>query len=152
MSSTIDYEHFSKLSMMVGTIQSAEDIPKADKLYKIMVDLGPTIGTRQIVAGIKPSYEKESLIGHHQANLLVGPDDEHGSHGGAVRGRAAVGQVGVRGKHVVELGHRERGVVDDREVGGGAREGLDVTLPLLVVLNAVDGYAHHLRIALLELG
>ena len=62
MSSTIDYEHFSKISMMVGTIQSAEDIPKADKLYKLMVDLGPEIGIRQILAGIKPSYEKESLV------------------------------------------------------------------------------------------
>lgn len=70
MSSTIDYEHFSKLSMMVGTIQSAEDIPKADKLYKLMVDLGPTVGIRQIVAGIKPSYEKTSLI-NKQIIVLV---------------------------------------------------------------------------------
>ena len=62
MSSIIDYEHFSKVSMMVGTIQSAEDIPKADKLYKLMVDLGPAIGVRQILAGIKLSYEKSSLI------------------------------------------------------------------------------------------
>lgn len=62
MSSTIDYEHFSKISMRVGTIQSAEDIPKADKLYKLMVDLGPEIGVRQILAGIKPSYERESLV------------------------------------------------------------------------------------------
>lgn len=62
MSSTIDYDHFSKVSMMVGTIQSAEDIPKADKLYKLMVDLGSTIGVRQIIAGIKPSYEKSNLI------------------------------------------------------------------------------------------
>ena len=70
MSETIDYEHFSKLSMMVGTIQSAEDIPKADKLYKIMVDLGPMIGIRQIVAGIKPSYQKESLT-NKQIIVLV---------------------------------------------------------------------------------
>ena len=70
MSSTIDYEHFSKLSMMVGTIQSAEDIPKADKLYKLMVNMGPTIGIRQIVAGIKPSYEKEALI-NKQIIVLV---------------------------------------------------------------------------------
>ena len=70
MSSTIDYDHFSKLSMMVGTIQSAEEIPKADKLYKLMVDLGPIVGTRQIVAGIKPSYEKDSLV-NKQIIVLV---------------------------------------------------------------------------------
>ena len=70
MSSTIDYDHFSKLSMMVGTIQSADEIPKADKLYKLMVDMGPDIGIRQIVAGIKPSYEKESLI-NKQIIILV---------------------------------------------------------------------------------
>jgi methionyl-tRNA synthetase len=62
MSSNIDYDYFSKISMMVGTIKTAEDIPKADKLYKLTVDIGPSIGIRQIVAGIKGSYEKKDLI------------------------------------------------------------------------------------------
>lgn len=70
MSLNIDYEHFSKLSMMVGTIKSAEEIPKADKLYKLMVDMGSTIGERQIVAGIKQSYEKEGLV-NKQIIVLV---------------------------------------------------------------------------------
>jgi hypothetical protein len=42
-------------------------------------------------------------VGHGQLQLLVGADDEHGAHGGAVRGRAAVGQVGLCGEHVEGL-------------------------------------------------
>ncbi len=46
----ISYEDFAKLEIRIGTVTSAERIEGADKLLKLIVDLGSE--TRQIVAGI----------------------------------------------------------------------------------------------------
>ena len=70
MSENIDYDHFSKIKMMVGTIKTVEEIPKADKLYKLAVDVGPEIGIRTLVAGIKTSYSQNELI-NKQIVILV---------------------------------------------------------------------------------
>ena len=48
------------LNLKVAKIISVEDIPKADKLYIIKIDLGDE--QRQIVAGLKGFYKKEELI------------------------------------------------------------------------------------------
>lgn len=53
---------FSKLDLRVAKILDVADIPGADKLYILQVDLGP-LGKRTIVAGMKPYYPKEELIG-----------------------------------------------------------------------------------------
>jgi len=58
--STIQYDDFAKLELKVGTIKKVEDIPDADKLYKLEVDTGEK---RVIVAGIKKNYSKEDLKG-----------------------------------------------------------------------------------------
>lgn len=57
----ITFADFQKLDIRVGEIKSAEEIEGADKLYKLMVDLGGE--ERQLVAGIKPYYPKEELVG-----------------------------------------------------------------------------------------
>lgn len=59
--SQIKYDDFAKLDLRVGTIEKAEDIDGADKLYKLQVDIGTE--KRQILAGIKPYYKKEELVG-----------------------------------------------------------------------------------------
>ncbi|OIQ77435.1 hypothetical protein GALL_408660 [mine drainage metagenome] len=46
----------------------------------------------------------------------------------------------------------QRGIVDDREVRRRAGEMLDVALPLPMLFDIVDRYAHHLGVALGELG
>ena len=56
------------LDLRVAEIKKVEDHPNADKLYVLQVDIGETGGTsfpafRQIVAGMKPYYKKEELIG-----------------------------------------------------------------------------------------
>jgi len=53
---------FSKLDLRVARIARVEDHPNADKLYVITLDLGE-MGERQIVAGIKPWYKKDELMG-----------------------------------------------------------------------------------------
>ncbi len=57
----ITFDDFKKLDLRVAEIRAAEEIPGADKLFKLTVDLGGE--TRELVAGIKLFYEKEALVG-----------------------------------------------------------------------------------------
>ena len=59
---TISINDFSKVILLVGTIDSCEDIPGSDKLYKLSVNFGE-FGIRQILSGIKKSFSHEQLIG-----------------------------------------------------------------------------------------
>ncbi len=52
---------FTKVEMRVGQIKSAERVAGADKLLKVMVDIGNEV--RQIVAGIATVYQPEQLVG-----------------------------------------------------------------------------------------
>jgi len=57
----VSIEEFQKLDLRVARIISVEDHPRAEKLYVLKLDLGGE--ERQLVAGIKNYYEKESLVG-----------------------------------------------------------------------------------------
>jgi methionyl-tRNA synthetase len=57
----ISFEEFGKLDLRVAKIVSAEPIAKANKLYKLTVDLGEE--QRQVVAGIAEAYKPEELVG-----------------------------------------------------------------------------------------
>ncbi|MHA2306308.1 MAG: methionine--tRNA ligase [Candidatus Hodarchaeales archaeon] len=61
--SIIPFKDFQKLDIRIGTITSAEKVPKADKLLKLKVDLGSEIGERQLVAGIATHRNIDDLIG-----------------------------------------------------------------------------------------
>ena len=56
----ITYDDFVKVQLKVGKIIDAEEIPNADKLYKLTVDLGEE--KRTICAGIKEYYSKDELL------------------------------------------------------------------------------------------
>lgn len=56
----IQYDDFAKLDLRIGTITQAEKVPKADKLLKLLVDLGTE--TRTIVSGIALHFSPESLV------------------------------------------------------------------------------------------
>ena len=58
--STIQFEDFAKLDLRVAKIIAAEEIPKADKLWKLTLDVGE-LGQRTICAGIKEFYSSEEL-------------------------------------------------------------------------------------------
>jgi methionyl-tRNA synthetase len=58
----IDIEDFKKIQLRVGEIIEVEEIKNSKKLYKLKVDLGED-KPRTIMAGIKPYYSKEELIG-----------------------------------------------------------------------------------------
>jgi methionyl-tRNA synthetase len=57
----INIEDFKKLELKVAEIKEVNDHPHADRLYIITVNLGSS--TKQVVAGIRNSYQKEDLIG-----------------------------------------------------------------------------------------
>ncbi len=58
---TITYDEFKKLDIRIAEIKRAEKVAGADKLLQLVLDDGE--GERQIVAGIAPFYDPESLIG-----------------------------------------------------------------------------------------
>jgi methionyl-tRNA synthetase len=58
----ISFEDFKRLDARVGTITQVERIPRTEKLYKILVDLG-SLGVRQTVS---------SLVGYYQPDQLKG--------------------------------------------------------------------------------
>jgi methionyl-tRNA synthetase len=57
----ISIEDFAKVEMRTGEIRSAEAVPGAQKLLKLMVDIGTEV--RQVVAGIAGYYKPEDIVG-----------------------------------------------------------------------------------------
>lgn len=57
----IQYDDFAKLELKTGIIRQAEKVPKADKLLKLLVDLGSE--QRTIVSGIALHYAPEEIVG-----------------------------------------------------------------------------------------
>lgn len=59
--SQITIDDFAKVDLRVATVVEAERVKGADKLLRLIVDLG--FEKRQILAGIATAYKPESLIG-----------------------------------------------------------------------------------------
>jgi len=57
----IQFDDFAKIDLRVGTITSAERIPKADKLLKLEVDMGTEV--RTICSGIAEHFAPEEIVG-----------------------------------------------------------------------------------------
>jgi methionyl-tRNA synthetase len=56
----IDINQFSNIDLRVAKIIKAEDVKDADKLLQLTLDVGD-LGTRNVFAGIKSSYEPADL-------------------------------------------------------------------------------------------
>jgi len=57
----ISFEEFKRLDLLIARILAVDEIPGADKLYQLTVDLGNE--HRKCVAGIKEHFSAEYLIG-----------------------------------------------------------------------------------------
>jgi len=57
----ISYDEFKKLDIRVALVEKVEKVPKADKLYKLSIDLGTE--KRTLVAGLAEHYKIEDLQG-----------------------------------------------------------------------------------------
>ena len=60
--SFIEIDDFAKVDLRVGTVLSAERVPKADKLLLMKIDINEE-QPRQVLAGIAQYYEPEKLVG-----------------------------------------------------------------------------------------
>lgn len=64
------FDEFKKWEIKIGTILSAEKVPDADRLLKLMIDLGE--GTpRQILSGIAEYYPDPSVLAGKQVPVLA---------------------------------------------------------------------------------
>lgn len=61
MAETVSIQQFARLDLRVGRVVNVRDHPNAAKLYLLDVDLGPEIGQRQTVAGLKPYMPPDAL-------------------------------------------------------------------------------------------
>ena len=59
--SQISIDDFAKVDLRVATVVEAERVKGADKLLRLVVDLG--FEKRQVLAGIALAYQPESLVG-----------------------------------------------------------------------------------------
>jgi len=58
----VTFEEFKRIDARVGTITQVERVPRTEKLYKILVDLG-SLGVRQTVSSLVGYYEPHQLRG-----------------------------------------------------------------------------------------
>lgn len=60
---TINWNDFEEVDLRAGTIIRIEDFPKAKKpAFKLWIDLGAEIGTKQSSAQITKRYKKHDLL------------------------------------------------------------------------------------------
>jgi methionyl-tRNA synthetase len=62
LTSEVTFEEFKKLDARVGTVTQVERVPRTEKLYRILVDLGP-LGVRQTLSSLVGFYEPNELVG-----------------------------------------------------------------------------------------
>jgi tRNA-binding protein len=65
----VSYDVFEKIDIRVGQIERVEDIQKAEKLVRLIVDFGDH--KRTILAGIKPERENPAALEGKQALFVV---------------------------------------------------------------------------------
>jgi len=93
----ISIEDFAKVDMRVGEVKSAERVPGANKLLKLLVDIGSEV--RQVVAGIAEYYEPPKLIG--MKVVLVTNLQPRKLRGVESNGMIVAASVGEEGKPVL---------------------------------------------------
>jgi len=59
-SGSVTFEEFLKVDFRVGTVKTAERVPKSDKLLKLTVSFGNF--DRQILAGVGKTFQPEDLV------------------------------------------------------------------------------------------
>jgi len=93
----IAIEDFAKVEMRVGIVKSAEKIAGADKLLKVMVDIGDEV--RQVLAGIAMYYTPEELVGRKVVVVVnLAPRKMRGQES---NGMIVAASVGPEGKPVL---------------------------------------------------
>ena len=72
----ISYDDFAKLEIKIGTILSVDVVEDADKLLRLLVDVGErddegNVVPRQIISGIRTYFEDPQLLVGRQCPFLT---------------------------------------------------------------------------------
>jgi methionine--tRNA ligase beta chain len=72
----LSYDDFAKLEIKIGTILSVEIVDGADKLLRLMVDVGEkdaegNVMPRQIISGIRTYFEDPQVLVGRQCPFLT---------------------------------------------------------------------------------
>ena len=59
--SEVTIDEFKRLDVRVGTVVEVSRVPRTNKLYKVIVDLGPQ-GKKQTVTGLVDFYKADELM------------------------------------------------------------------------------------------
>ena len=81
----ITFDDFKKLDVRIGTIISAEIVPEADKLIKLLIDIGEE--KIQIISGIREHYPDPVVLVGRQVPVLVNLEPK------VIRGNESRGMV-----------------------------------------------------------
>jgi len=90
-------EPFEKLDLRVAEVMNVEEVPEAEKLYKLKLNVGK-LGFRQIVAGVKQHYKPTELKGKRIviiANLKPAKIRGAPSQGMLLAAEDKAGKVGI---------------------------------------------------------
>ena len=60
----INIDDFMKVDLRIAKIKEAIEVPEADKLVKLILDVGE-LGEKTVFAGIKAAYKLEELVDKH---------------------------------------------------------------------------------------
>jgi methionyl-tRNA synthetase len=106
--SEITYDEFKRLDARVGTVTQVERVPRTEKLYRILVDLGP-LGVRQTLSSLVGYYQAEELVGKRIVFLYN------------LKPTKFSGEVSQGMLLAAELGEKLALLTIDRDVPNGAR-------------------------------
>ena len=77
---TISFDDFLKVDVRVGTIVDVQDFPEARKpAFKLWVNFGADIGTRNTSAQITKYYTPDDLVGRQVAAVVNFPPKQVGN-------------------------------------------------------------------------
>jgi len=75
----IDFNDFLAVDIRVGTIVEAREFPEARKpAFRLLIDFGPTIGTKASSAQISDLYTLDDLVGRQVAAVVNFPPRQIG--------------------------------------------------------------------------
>ncbi len=57
----VSFAEFKKIDLRVARVLDVQDIPGADRIWKLLIDVGTE--KKEIVAGVKEFYTREQLLG-----------------------------------------------------------------------------------------